>query len=248
MIGNVRVDPGTPPLEDLTDDAVSAAARWWADHLRQRTPHDNGDLRTGLIANAILSKIEVSPEEIDAFEAALRAEFFGDVDPHDATKLPMDGWRIHHRRDRASVDYGPDKLLSDAIDRAVSDEPTRARLRMLLPIKSTMRIDSVSVVAAAGYGISRSAVWTACDKIAIGHHENAYEVIDRWRGGGWMKGGDVGARIAFVTLSKTTVEPTPIGNLLRGYVSVRGFHDSFEECIDTSFRDDSGGYLALVRR
>lgn len=109
------------------------AARWWVDRLREGAKHDAGDAVINVFASFANQYIDQpAPEQVDAFESALRAVVNAQFNP----EFP---WVT------LATDYGPDSLLGQAADAAgINDR--------LLPIKTIMNIKPGSVMVSYGYG------------------------------------------------------------------------------------------------
>lgn len=251
--------PNTPDLPDLSDEAAAYVAKWWADHLRERTISNNGDPMHGMLKAMINEKVEITTEEVDTFERVMREYILSPENPDkdDAARpntWKEDGVRIHAWRHQFSTDYGPDHRLRAVIQLcAPNDVPAHGcafnenKIAGLLPWKSDTRIHCVGVKSAGGYGADRTEyAWKAYGL------ERNFKVLDRWRPSGnyehgtWINGGDKDARLAIVALDPASVQPTPIAYVFRGKVSIRGYGKMWEDDL-LSCMDRTGGYLALVK-
>lgn len=109
------------------EDNAKAAAKWWADKLRQSPEHDNGDAVANAIAKAYFSSPDPLPEErISAFQDALENLIIAD------------------RPEWVDADYHPDEILESAALQA------GIKLGNRLPIKSITYIETGR--ARQGYG------------------------------------------------------------------------------------------------
>lgn len=120
--------------------AILTAAKWWADKLRQRQPHSNGDNSFGSIAACSLADMladEITDEQLALFTAALEAEIHKFMGQYDDCHTFL------------SCDYGPGGMLREAADKAKISE-------FNFPYKTHMCIkrdgDNYTVLAAGGYG------------------------------------------------------------------------------------------------
>lgn len=270
-------NPGTPVLADLSEPAARAVAKWWADHARKKTPKNNGEPMHGMLADMITKDVNIDEALIQRFEDALVAEIFSDKMPYpkqDAARKDTDEYevdrhkteRIGYHRARFSVDYGPDCCLARACEAADITDPekvhgcafNRNKLAALMPWKSGSRISMVTARAGAGYGEQELPIYSTLDErmlaapTYLNRPPGAFQVVDRWRPGRryepgmWERGGDPTAKLALVTLSDNVV-PTPIALVMRGVILVDSHSQCLEDGVRDAFRDEVGGYLALVK-
>jgi hypothetical protein len=133
-----------------------AAAQWWANRLSAgATAHDVGAAESNLFVNTVAALVarQRDQAQIERFREALADLIEADVDD--------DGWRPDNplwgsAMRTVEVGYGPDKILSDAAERAgfqlkLSD----------LPMKTVMWINPGEVKVAEGYNAPISTVWKA---------------------------------------------------------------------------------------
>jgi hypothetical protein len=128
-------------LNDIPDEAAQAAAKWWAEALRDPR-FDNGD-GNGLAGVMAMMAARAAPpitdDQIERFKETLikamqSPGFYG----------------------RLAVDYDPDATLAAAAQSAgISARKTA------FPWKTRMRITAHEVTVAAGYGAPYQVVWTA---------------------------------------------------------------------------------------
>lgn len=86
--------------QTIHPELADAAAEWWADQLRSTVTLDNGDPESSILGTVAREKtVDLSPEEIDAFENAL------------ASRLKD---QEHLFTFSIGVDYNPDAILRDA--------------------------------------------------------------------------------------------------------------------------------------
>jgi len=137
----------------LTEDQASAAAKWWRDRLERPTFDNLGKTRwhpseRGAAMAEMMAMMLAKPQKqqrLDAFEAALKAKLLSF----------KEGDYFHY----LGVDYGPDRILSEAADAAgiTNDGLTT------FPWKTSMWFDlkAGTITAAIGYGGERRQVWPA---------------------------------------------------------------------------------------
>jgi hypothetical protein len=138
--------------EQVFSKEAQVGAKWWADQLRSGFTPNNGSVEEeGTIANLsqtdpavrelfamarVNDEAALTPEKVDAFEAALVANIeallIEDEGPYHST---------------FGVDYHPDKILSDALATAEIEESMTT-----LPWKTDMWVLRGSVKVSAGYG------------------------------------------------------------------------------------------------
>jgi hypothetical protein len=137
-------------------EAVTAAA-WWAEQLASPLQHDIGAPLSTAFANVTTDRgrRQRTPEQIDAFRAALACEIEQHLDRWPECWQPEDpqlgaGFRI------VRTDYGPDPVLRRAAERA------DFRLTSFdLPMKTVMWINPGVVKVAQGHGASITDIWRA---------------------------------------------------------------------------------------
>jgi hypothetical protein len=131
---------------------VIAAAKWWADALRD-PGIDNGETDPMAIGIALMAKSSIprpSPEQLEAFRAALevRLEEMLNARPEDWEEAKKE--RMHGSIFRCvGVDYGPDEILARAGEDAGFATVT------LWPWKTYMWINPGDVHVSAGYRLAR---------------------------------------------------------------------------------------------
>ncbi|MGN6103512.1 MAG: hypothetical protein ACTHU0_00165 [Kofleriaceae bacterium] len=253
----------SPALADLTDEAVAYASKWWADHVRRKTPKNNGEPLHSVLDTVLNADVSVPEEQILRFEAALAEVITADYDSSqpDRKREPLHKGgrlaRIGQFNGRMSVDYGPDATLRLAIAKCGenangSSSNPESKIARLLPWKTDLNINMVRVRDRLGYRAADQAGWRAYDEQPLVGPGARLRVVDRWvsvsgrERGSWMNGGTTEGQIAFVTLDNEAIEPTPIALVLRGYVDFETFHQTLEDGLEYALRDDLGGYLAIV--
>lgn len=135
-------------MDPRTKDAIAAVVEWWASFLREGpSKHDPGfrddALDRTLAIRAEIATSSYSEEQIAAFSAALTKELTNQV-------LLGDGWVS------ASVDYGPDYSLREALLAAqIKGNP--------LPWKSIAQIEPAKngprAYVVHGYGADPVVIW-----------------------------------------------------------------------------------------
>lgn len=129
-------------------DEVKAAARWWADCLRELPAHDVGDENLNIhLLFASLSTGSVPPEKADRFEAALVEHLPAFLRAHAWDEAVLKGepcWGGYGRI--LCTDYGPQGLLAEV---AAAVGITGAMLRF--PSKTVMWVNPGEVQVARGY-------------------------------------------------------------------------------------------------
>lgn len=122
----------------MKEATAQKAAKWWADHIRNGAPLDNGDtsetgLFTMLMAIGLQDRAQkaMPPTAVDKFEEALKNSLIANTD------LGV----------TLMVDYHPCGLLSDALDKSGIKDTMTA-----LPWKTSMWIDGDKITFRLGYG------------------------------------------------------------------------------------------------
>lgn len=115
------------------NDAVKAAAKWWADTLRVAPSHDNGadDPLPSMLARTLASGSKPSETQAQKFENVLFSLLMKE-------RLPA----------FLTVDYGPQGLLLEACDAAGGEDYIEA----YLPWKTNMNVSQDKVEVSSGYG------------------------------------------------------------------------------------------------
>lgn len=133
--------------------AVRAAAKWWADQLRDQQPSTAGDFMIdAMMAWAGKSEPKVDDEQADRFEGALRVQVSGLF-----ANKPLD----KRYPEILDVDYDPDRHLRSALLSA-----GLGRGLCPLPIKTLMWITPDEVRVRRGYGAAEQVVWAANEAVA----------------------------------------------------------------------------------
>lgn len=89
--------------------AIKTAAKWWADKLGRREPHSNGDNSTRSVFACLLADSgtkAITDEQMVLFTEELERGIQNYMD-----KYP-------HRHTFIGCDYGPDRVLGEAADKA----------------------------------------------------------------------------------------------------------------------------------
>ncbi|MCX6774571.1 MAG: hypothetical protein NTY99_00580 [DPANN group archaeon] len=129
--------------------AFQAAAKWWADHLRDiNYKHQTGDDKMDMFATVQLAtRPKLKNEQIDAFESELEKKLvksykdwikmceFGDID-------------FRNKYYSIDIDYEPCGVLLEAAKKAGLSARDMA---LRLPVKSGMGIKPTCVIVSAGY-------------------------------------------------------------------------------------------------
>lgn len=87
------------------EQAIRTAANWWAEKLKERQPHSNGDNSPASVLACLLADLrtdEVTEEKLKLFKAALERE----IQEH-TTRYPGCMISLHS-------DYGPGMMLFEA--------------------------------------------------------------------------------------------------------------------------------------
>lgn len=122
------------------ETAIKTAAKWWADKLRQRAPHDNGDKSRSSAFAMILADMLTTPmseDQLIHFQKALEEGIDRDLKEHGEALGGVMG-----------CDYGPCNLLSAAAEQAginINNFPYKTYMH----IKNTG--DDYTVLASDGY-------------------------------------------------------------------------------------------------
>lgn len=110
---------------------IEVAAKWWADQLRTKPKHDNGDAtQTAMLALATEYQTPVTDIQIDNFQRSLELRLIercGDSGSH------------------LGVDYGPDTILANASMDAGIETAYR------FPVKTNMWVQPGCVKVSCGY-------------------------------------------------------------------------------------------------
>jgi hypothetical protein len=131
--------------QTMTEPGIEArvGARWWADKLRDDFALDNADPEEPEGGRALLdlardtARTDLSAAKIDAFEAALAPRIQG---------LLEEGAGPYATAMVLSVDYGPSRMLTEALEQA-GIRPSAASL----PWKTCMWVQPGSVKVGDGY-------------------------------------------------------------------------------------------------
>ena len=121
--------------------AIKTAAKWWADKLKQRQPHNNGDNSFGSMLACSLSDMlaeEITDKQLALFTKELEGEIHKFMEKYDDCRTFL------------SSDYGPGGMLREAAVKANISE-------FNFPYKTHLCIerygDNYTVKVAAGYGV-----------------------------------------------------------------------------------------------
>ncbi|HVL13594.1 MAG TPA: hypothetical protein VM529_13585 [Gemmata sp.] len=151
-----------PAMVLVSEDApeIVAAAKWWADVLRSGAKFDNGDDSSagGLAgAMAMLSRPEFAADVLDKFEAELRAGMARWFNDRGGWSVEQPDWGSYGRC--VSVDYGPCRVLSDALTRAGG----RGNGITCFPWKTVMWVDPGKVTVRYGYAAPVTTIYHSED-------------------------------------------------------------------------------------
>lgn len=120
--------------------AIKTAAKWWADKLKQRQPHSNGDNSTSSVFACIFADMlteKITDDQLTLFTAELESEIHNFME------------KYNERHTLLSCDYGPGSMLQEAADKAGINY-------LNFPYKTHMHIerkgDSYTVEVRDGYG------------------------------------------------------------------------------------------------
>ena len=134
---------------EIIERGARTCAKWWADFLRHGAPMNNGDDTPNGLTAMILAKMIQDRESADlneahfaAFEEALTSLLLSEYEQ--SVSRAWFGRYIY-----CETDYGPDALLSHALESAGI-----MRASCLLPWKtsSCLRLEDGSVEVKCGYG------------------------------------------------------------------------------------------------
>jgi hypothetical protein len=140
-----------------TEGQITAAAQWWADRLvncrhsglsaeERRDPENYGYQIAEMLMT--VQRPKITDEQIEKFKGALVAKLSEDT--YDANY----GW--------LDVDYGPCKLLADALEAAgIPNNST-------LPIKTTMHLHDGLVDVRYGYGAATQTIYPSDPVVTAG--------------------------------------------------------------------------------
>ena len=93
----------------IKNHAIKTAAKWWADKLKQRQPHSNGDNSFGSMFACTLTDMlaeEVSDEQLALFTKELEGEIHKFMEKYNDRYTFLDS------------DYGPGGMLREAAEKA----------------------------------------------------------------------------------------------------------------------------------
>lgn len=127
---------------EKTSEMAMCAAKWWADKLRGKPMHDNGD-RTGqsvvamLLADVIAMQHNAEEPQFSRFQEILAIKIQKEIEK---------GW---YHQISLGCDYGPCFILKNAAEEAGIDGS-------VFPFKTSMHIlaDKQEVIVFDGYGAS----------------------------------------------------------------------------------------------
>jgi hypothetical protein len=224
-------------MNNLSADAARAGAKWWADHLRSNTPHNNGELLQSAFSTHVRNKLcegKVNAESIQKFEDVLA----------DTLAQALDGDDLVYGC--VGIDYHPDtRYFGPAL--AASDIPDLA-----LPIKSSMWFQPTGVVAACGYAAPRKPVWSTFDEVPLDKvivSEADPHKLDDAEGAlalVWMRPGLEAERFALV-LRGLVLTARERQNWVDPYYNRAGIPPQSVRSIESSFREmERYGFLARV--
>lgn len=137
-----------PKRVSVSDDKgypayVKAAIDWWAEAI-QHPKMDNGEDSLAelmaMLGGSSLAK-NFSENEIKAFRSTLAAKIISEVERHGCIRL--------------SVDYGPDRILSEA------GEAAGITSEFAYPCKTSMNVSKDEVTVSAGYAAPHETIWKA---------------------------------------------------------------------------------------
>jgi hypothetical protein len=128
---------------------VAVAVEWWAEQLKDKPKFDNGEPFHGAMFG-LIKHDPLSDEQIENFKSKLRLGIH---------KRVADVWDIKNPDFGSSlrcigVDYGPDKVLSDACKDAGFSSDNR------FPVKTNMWIDPYRVRVSCGYRAQIETIWS----------------------------------------------------------------------------------------
>lgn len=145
---------------------VAAAAKWWANQLRELPSFDNGskDLGSQMAAFTMnmvrLSIPELPEEKIATFEQVLAEGMELVIESHSEDWRPgQPKWGCFRRH--FGTDYQPDRVLEQAALAAGIDLSFRA------PIKTRMWINPGSVMVVCGHGMPAQEVFTTVKGVSV---------------------------------------------------------------------------------
>lgn len=126
---------------------IEVAAKWWTDILQKEPSHDNKDAFQSAFANNIASTLKpLTEKQLKVFKEALVDAITKHIERNEVWDSAL---RV------IGTDYGPDKILAEAAEKAKIDQ---ASLR--LPWKTLMWIDPGRVSVAQGYGAPVEAIYS----------------------------------------------------------------------------------------
>lgn len=129
--------------------AFQAAAKWWADHLRDiNYKHQTGDDQMDMFATVQLAtKPKIKNEKIDIFEKELEKLLVKEYKQM-VEDCKWGGVNPQNRYYNIDIDYEPCGVFLEAAKKADISETD---LAFRLPLKSGMGIKPTCVIARAGY-------------------------------------------------------------------------------------------------
>lgn len=143
-------------------DSAEAAAQWWADHLTPAFQNNGDPSREGGLAGILggLLAQENRPEDaqVDIFTLALTKSI------RERLSTSSGGWTS------LGVDYGADKVLSDAAKEAGISAT-------VFPWKTYVHVYPDRVTASLGYGARDTLVWTSDDYEPVPCDAQAFDPV-----------------------------------------------------------------------
>lgn len=132
-----------------------AAAQWWADELRHGALLDNGDDNTTTLVSLLIVKQEIPEDQIVHFQEVLAGLIRERLGPSAQESLERGDPAFGSYGRIISVDYHPDRILSEAAD--IAGIPVSIST---FPWKTMMHVSVGSVTVAHGYGAPFESIYS----------------------------------------------------------------------------------------
>lgn len=134
---------------------ISAAAKWWADQLRTKPKHDNGDATHALLYSLVSAVTKLNPPEVaDRFEVILRGKLAAQINDGKSW-YPEEPNRASYNRG-VYVDYHAPPVLMDSLAEAGGEGGDM----MTFPCKTSMWINPGKVIVKNGYGADEQTIYS----------------------------------------------------------------------------------------